>query len=330
MPPITNNLSNSSVDVSSIPSELQALVNNNPVLLSEYLMDGFGLIQKNFQVIQTDDKTPLISYEVADVLQPAKDDFNPTANAVSHKVRYADFKDMDIDLSLKRSDILKIYRSYERYIMGLTSKEEVLANPVQLYFLKDILARAGRNLALKTAYKGVYNASGSGSLAVADGLLLKFAAGRGVGGDIPSAQVYDSTVESITASNAYNEVNNVAQLTMSNPDMAGMPMLLRLSPEFYLKYKQNRRALFPNVVSPMENPTVLDDFQNITLVQEFGLQSTEFAFIEPGDNLFFTTDENVGNYSIKIIEDVKGWKLNIMLSGGFQYGAGKHLFMNDR
>jgi hypothetical protein len=327
--PITN--SSIRPNFATLPDELEEVIGQDPIIINDSIMDGFGKIREDFRVEQTDDKTPIFNLEVMDVNQPAKDDFNPTPDAVKIGAKLPKFHDIDIDLVLKRSDLLKIFRSYERWVAtpGRT-KEEVLANPWEMFFAKKVLEKAGEGLALKGTYRGVYNELGFGSMSSIDGLFLKFAAGRGSGGDIPSSHVYNSTVTNITATNAYQEVLEVAQKTEVEPGLVGTPLIMRLSPNVYRLYNKNRRALFPEFVGPNDQAKTVDDFENITIVPDLAYGNSEHISITVAENLLFLTNEDLGNYNMKMIEGIKHWELNIHYSACVEYGWGKLIFSNNR
>ncbi|MDR6195915.1 hypothetical protein [Siphonobacter sp. SORGH_AS_0500] len=327
---IDNNLVNS-VDISSLPAELQEVISSNPLVFNQALIDGFQKIRDDFEVIESDEKTPLVSFEIQDILQPAKDEFNPTEGAVKWGARLPEFHDIDIDLSLKRSDILSFVRSYLKYVAGVKTQEEALANPWPLFFLQEILQKAGRDLALISAYQGVRDDNGSGAKSVMNGLLFKLAIGRATGGDIKSANVYLSTRTAAEFdANVYEEANKIAQLTENDPDIAGRAMTLEMSTRTYRLYKETRRAKSPNTISISEQPTTLDDYPNIKIKVEPGLGSKRFMWVTLDGNKFFTFNKNYENFSVKLIEDVKGWKANIMFSADVNYGTGRYLYSNNR
>ncbi len=74
MPAITNALTNS-VDFSALPSQLQEVISTSPVVVRENVFDGWGAIRQDFEVLETDEKTPLLSLQIMDILKPASDDF---------------------------------------------------------------------------------------------------------------------------------------------------------------------------------------------------------------------------------------------------------------
>lgn len=329
---ITNNLINS-VDFSGLPNALQETISSNPIVIRENVFDGWGAIRSDFEVIESDEKTPLLSLQIMDILKPASDDFDPTADAIKWGARLPDFHDIEIDLSLKRSQVLAYYRSYLKYIAGFKNQNDVLANPWPLFLLGEIMKKAGRDLAITSAYRATRNNSLKGALYVLNGLLYHFTAGR-ASGDIPSGNVYDSVTTYATGSafdaDVYDEVNAIAVLTEANPDLAGQPLVFHMSPRNYRLYNETRRAKSPNTISLSEKPTVLDDYPNISIKVDQGLGSQRFMFITVPGNLFFTFNEDYSNMNLKMIEQVKGWELNIMFSAGITYGVGRLIYSNNR
>lgn len=330
MPAITNSLVNS-VPIADLPDALEAIIGQNPRLINDYVSDGFSKIRQDFVVDETDDKTPLINMQVMDILQPAKDDFNPTEDAIKFGARLPEFHDIDIDLSLKRSSVLNIYRSYIRFVTGLKSQKDVLDNPWPLFFLKEVMMKAGHDLAVFSAFRGVRTNNQVGALKVLNGLLYKFTAGRGGGGDIPTGNVFDSTTDAAGFdADAYDEINSIAQLTEADDKLAGRPLIMYVSAATYRKYRGVRRAASPNIVSLNDFPETLDDFPNIRFKVEEGLGNKRFSFITVPNNLYFILNENYTNFNLKMIEDVKGWSMNVMFSADVNYGVGRWIFSNDR
>lgn len=330
MPAIANNLVNS-VNIDNLPAELEETISRNPIVFNEFLIDGFSRIREDFHVMESDDKTPLVTMAVMDILQPAKDDFDPTPDAVKFGAKLPEFHDIDIDLSLKRSEILNFYRSYLKYVVGLKTQEDVLRNPWPLFFLQQILQKAGHDLAIITAYRGVRNNSQKGALHVLNGLLYKMTQGRATGGDIPSGNVYNSaTSANDFDADVYDEINEIAQLTEADPTLAGREMEMRMSARTYRLFRATRRAKSPETIGLADMPTKLDDFPHIGIKVEDGLGAKRFAFITVPGNLHFTFNQNYDNFNAKMIEDVKGWKLNLMFSADVNYGFGKYLFSNNR
>ncbi|PQA59172.1 hypothetical protein [Siphonobacter curvatus] len=327
---IANSLVNS-VDLSKLPAQLQETLSNKPIVFNQILVDGFEKIRQDFIVDESDEKTPLLSMEVRDILQPAKDGFDPTENAVAFGARMPEFHDIDIDLSLKRSDILKYFRSYLKYITGLKTQAEVLANPWPLFFLEQILGKAGNDLALISAYQGERNDNQKGARYVMNGLLYKLTQGRASGGDIAESNIYESVLDAIEFdAGVYDETNELAQLTESVPELAGRAMFVEMSPRSYRLYKQSRRAKSPNLVSLSEQPTHLDDFPNIEIKVESGLGNKRFQWLTVPGNKFFTFNQGYENFTAKLMEAIKGYEANIMFSADVNYGTGKYVFSNDR
>lgn len=327
---IANNLVNS-VKFDNLPTELAETISNTPEIMNTYLADGWGKIRDDFEVREQDDRTPLLSMEVMDIMRVASDDFDPSADAVKFGARLPTFNDIDIDLSLRRSDLINFYRTYLKNVIGFKNLNDLIANPWPLFFAKEILEKAGRDLAYNSTFRGVKNPAGSGSLTVMNGLLYKFAEGRGVGGDIPTGNLLTNALTGAQFDAAvYDQANELAQLTELNPDIAGRPMKIYMSPVTYRLYKETRRLKSPNTISLSEQPKVLDNFPNIEIKIELGLSNKRFMFISLPKNLFFVLNENYQNFNAKMVENVKGWETNFMFSADVNYGVGKYLFMNTR
>lgn len=328
---IANNLVNS-VKFDNLPNELADTISSTPEIMNMYLANGWGKIRSDFEVREQDDRTPLLSMEVMDIMRVASDDFDPSADAVKFGARLPTFNDIDIDLSLRRSDLINFYRTYLKNVIAFQSLDALISNPWPLFFAEQILEKAGRDLAYNSTFRGVKNPAVKGSLTVMNGLIYKFAEGRGSGGDIPTDNV--KNIAAMTANDfdadVYDQTNELAQLTESNPDISGRPMTVYMSAPSYRKYKATRREKSPNTISLSEQPAQLDDFPHIKIKVEEGLGNKRFQFISLPKNLFFVLNENYQNFNAKMIENVKGWEANFMFSADVNYGVGKYLFMNNR
>ncbi|MDQ1085638.1 hypothetical protein [Siphonobacter sp. SORGH_AS_1065] len=330
MSSIPNPLINS-VDFSGLPAELKETVSRNPMLFNTILIDGFEKIRTDFNVIECDEKTPLVSLEIQDILQPAKDEFDPTEGAVQFKARLPEFHDIDIDLSLRRSDILGFFRSYLKYVEGLKTQAEVLANPWPLFFLSKILEKAGHDLALTSAYRAIRNNSKKGALFVMNGLVYKLAQGRATGGDIKTGNVFNSTRTAADFdTNAYDEVNQIGKLTEQYPELVGRPMTIEMSLTTYNSYKESRRKKSEMLIALDDQPKTLDNYPHIKIKVEPGLGVSRFIWLTLDGNKFFTFNENYKNFNAKMIESIKGYEVNIMFSADVNYGYGKYVFSNNR
>lgn len=318
-------------DISLLPAELQTILNDNPQMFVDFMTTGMPWINQHFTVIESDGRTPLWSMEVVDFLRPAGDDWRPQ-NALKLGAKVPNFQDIDGDLEFPRSEIIKMARSHVKKVAGApTLKEAIQMKPFAYAFLSQLAGATGSLIETKGLFKGVRSGSptAQGTNLSMDGLNLKI--GQGVAsGDIPASNVYTSVAGTIDATNAYNEVLQLCQKTDANVALDGTPLNYYISPSQYRAYCQGRRAANPNTVGPGETPTTVDDFDNISFVKTPGLSGSQKHFISVKGNLFFCVPEGFLSPAIRMIEDVKFYKTNVMLSATVEYNFGKALFTNTK
>lgn len=313
----------------AFPAELKNVFDGRKEIIPDILANDFASLRDNFNTLVTDDKSPLVTLEVLDFARIAEDDFVPEESPLKFGARIPTFDDVDLDFQFTLDDLKTMYRSYLQYVKGLESERAVMENPFEVFYINEILRTHADNISVKAAWKGVKTAGQKGTDKVTDGLIKKTTEGR-TSTDIPAAQVFTAAT-TIDVSNAYAQVNGVAALVQSQkPALLNVPLECRVGRDMYQLYRQNRRALFPDFVGPQENPTVLDDYTNISFKIDPGLAGKQTVVITPKSNLYFVTNEDVGAYRLKIVEDVKVWKCSIRLSYGFNYGVGKWVFLNNK
>ncbi|MCX6216557.1 hypothetical protein [Spirosoma sp.] len=317
-------------DFSKLPTELMQVFDGRKDIVTTVLVDGEASLRADFEMLVTDNKSPLINLEVMDVLKAASDEFDPAEGALKFGARVPSFEDVDIDLHFTVGEIQTMYRSYLQYVKGLESEKDVLANPFQVFFLEQIIKTARANLRTLASWKAVKNGANKGSIYAITGLLAKLTAGRGVNGDIPSENVLTAAA-TIDDTNSYEQVIAMCkQVEAANEALLNIPLQLRLSPSLARSVNRRRQAKFSNVLRPDDVMTAIDGYDNVTLKADVGLSGKQTMVITPASNLFFVCNEDVSAYRLKAIETVKGYDINIRMSVGFDYGFGKLVFPNDK
>ncbi|GAB3790151.1 hypothetical protein GCM10028818_59850 [Spirosoma horti] len=317
-------------DFSKLPSELMQVFDGRKDIITDVLIDGEASLRSDFEMLVTDNKSPLINLEVMDVLKAASDDFDPAEGALKFGARTPSFEDVDIDLHFTIGEIQTMYRSYLQYVKGLSSEKDVLANPFQVFFLTEIIKTARGNLRTLASWKAVKNGANRGSIYAITGLLAKMTAGRAAQGDIPSANVLAVT-GAIDDTNAYEQVLAMCKVVENaNEALLNVPLQLRLAPGLVRAVNRRRQAKFSSVLRPDDVMKAVDGYDNITLKADVGLSGKQTMVITPASNLFFVCNEDVAAYRLKVVETVKGWDINIRMSVGFDYGFGKLTFLNDK
>lgn len=307
---------------------LMRTIDGNGAIILDSVYHGAQSLSNDFTVIKTRDQAALVQLGVKDSWAPASDDFNPK-QALEVRSRLATFKEGDIDLFITLSQIKEAYQSYLGWIKtpGL-SLNQVTAKPFELFFLELIIQKHFDFVRKKTSWGGVYNQAGTGAASLADGFIKMFTTGRAVGGDILSTHVFDG--DTITAANSYAQFNGVAdRVAAVNEDLLSDDLLAYCSLTAYDLYREGRQAKYPNFVAPDARPTVFDKYTGITFKVDPGLQGKSTIVITPKKNMMFVCNEDPSKYTLTIIRDVKGWKVSIRASFGFDYASPDWVFLND-
>lgn len=315
------------IRIDGVPADLMQAFEHDPNIIMTPMLNGTEAIQRYFTVDFARDKKTYSNMEIFDAIRVAGQDFDPV-EAAKMGVRKVQLEDFDIDLTLTRETIKGWVRSYLSSVTNMNREKPLIeSQSFPMFALQEIIKRQFGFLYLGGAWQGNRLANGRKSGDSVTGLLERLTEGRASGGDIPSSNVH--TAAAITESNAYEEVNAVAELVYnSDPAYLNQGLELRMSADTYLKYKRNRRTLFDKHVSPSENPTTLDDFQSIRIVQDPGLAGKQTIVLADPSIFKATINENVGDYSMSIVKNVKSWDFNLHFSLCFDYAWGKKIYLN--
>lgn len=318
------------MDFSALPSSLQGIAVSKGVLLPTYMFDAMSEILQGFDVIQNDGKTPLYTWEFIDNIKKAEDAFN--SNKVSKlTARIPTIEDYEIDTEISRSELISIFRSYQKWMMGLNTLDQALTADFAIFFLQKAMKELiVQKIALKAVWKGVRTSTQSdrGAEKSFTGMIKRISDGYGVGGDIPAGNVHEQE-DPLDATNAYNEINSVCQLAYNEPDLVGIPIDVFLSEQAWINYCKNRQALSPNTVKLGETVNKPDYMPNLTFKPQHGLAGKETVVATPVGNFKFSVNDNPNHYNLEMVKVIKGYQLNILASGGVDYGYGKYTFCND-
>jgi hypothetical protein len=298
-------------------------------VIQDAVLFGIDSLKNDFKVVMTRDKAPLLKVDVKDGLKASSNTFAPQS-VLGVKSRIADFMDADIDFEITNEDIKELYRSYLGWVMEPTrSESEVRDNPFELFFVRQVIARHFEFIRLKTAWKGVFNASAVGAENIADGLIAKITAGI-ADSSIAAGNVFTAAA-TISTSNAYDQVNGVAdKVAAADEKLLSAPLNVYLSQGMYDKYRKHRRALFPEHVGPNERPTTHDDYSNMSFVVDPGLAARDKVVITKKENLLFVVNEDPAAFSMNIVRQVKSYQVSMRISAGFDFATGDWLFTNDK
>ncbi|PMD97393.1 hypothetical protein BWI97_07120 [Siphonobacter sp. BAB-5405] len=306
------------------------LVEESPVLITDIIREGFESLQNDFTTTYLEDQAYLYSLTAFDVARVADDDFKP-AKASALNLRKAQLQNVDFDFYIPRSQVLSIALSHTRQFTGVSDVNEALDNPLELMFLREVLRAQGGFMRRNGSFKGSRNAAGTGAANAVDGILKKVAAGTaGSDADIPEEHVI-TPAAALDEKNAYDHVQGICDAILKHKeDLLSYPLEMRLAKATKLKYDRNRRTKFPQSVGPGETASHPDDYDGITFVEDPGLAEKDTIIVAPKSNLIFGMDSDVGINKIKIIDDLKGLKVNVFFRGLFDYAYGNFMFHNGK
>lgn len=315
-----------SLDTTAIPAELQRYVEANPEIITDLLQDGFQQINNDFDVRYADDEEVITNMRVMDILRVASDDYTPV-KAADFGYRKWKMQDVDADIFIPRSQIMGLAKGWLRQSKRVGSVQEVLDNPFETFFLREIIQGQGLFMRENSSWKGDADTAQTGSLYALDGLLYKIIAGV-ADGSIPAANTLNIAAFADDAA-VYDHIQALCDKYASVlPRLAESRGEIRLSRAMKLRYDRGRRAKFPNSVGPKDVALAPDDYENLVFTIDVGLAGKETIVITPPNNLFFGTDG--GQNRLTIIQDVKGWKCNLFFRAAFDFAYGKFIVRNNK
>ena len=314
------------VNFDTLPTELKGVAISQGALLPTYMFDAMSELLSSVDVIQNDGKTPLYTWEFFDLIKKAEDGFNP-GKIADAKARIPIIEDFEIDTEVTRSELITHYRGYQKWMFGLTSLDQALKGDFAVFFLqaamKDLLFK---KLAAKGFWGGVRTTvqADRGADKNFTGLVKRITDGCGVGGDIPEDNQITSDI--IIAANAYAEINEHAQKAYADEDLDGIDKNYYLSHNDWMLYCKGRQAASPSTVPLGETVNSPDWMPDIIFKPQTGLSKQDFQLITPQSNIKFSVNDNPENFNFELQKVMKGFQLNLLASGGADYGYGRYTF----
>lgn len=316
-----------SLDYTAIPADLQRYVEANPEIITDLIQDGFQQINNDFDVRYADDEEVITNMRVMDILRVASDDFTPV-KAAEFGYRKWKMQEVDADLFIPRSQLISLAKSWLRNAKRVGSVQETLDNPFEAFFLREIIQGQGLFLRENSSWKGDADAAETGSLYALDGLLYKMIAGV-ADSSIPAANTV--TVAGAFADDVavYDHIQTMCDKYADVlPRLAESKAEIRLARRMKQRYDRGRRTKFPDSVGPKDVAATADDYENLVFTVDVGLAGKETVVITPPSNLFFGTDG--GQNRLTIVQDVKGWKVNLFFRAAFDFAYGKFIVRNNK
>lgn len=316
-----------SLDITAIPADLQRYVEANPEIITDLIQDGFQELNNDFDVRYADDEEVITNMRVMDILRVASDDFTPV-KAAEFGYRKWKMQEIDADFFVPRSQLISLAKSWLREAKRVGSVQETLDNPFEAFFLREIIQGQGLFLRENSAWKGDADTAQTGSLFAIDGLLYKMIAGV-ADNSIPAANTVTVAGAFADDEAVYDHIQTLCDKYADVlPRLAESRAEIRLSRRMKQRYDRGRRAKFPESVGPKDVATSADDYENLVFTVDVGLAGKETVVITPPKNLFFGTDGSQNR--LTIIQDVKGWKVNLFFRAAFDFAYGKFIVRNNK
>ena len=315
------------VDFETLPTALKGIAIDKGFLLPTYMFDAMSELLKAFDVIQNDGKTALYTWEFFDIIKKAEDSFS-AGKIADLKARTPILEDFEIDTEITRSELITHFRSYQKWLFGLSNLDQALKGDFAVFFLQKAMQDLMfKKIAAKGVWKGVRTTvqADRGADKNFTGLIKKVTDGCGIGGDIPAGNVYDG--DSLILTNAYAEINAFAQKAYDDVDLTGIDKNFYLSFQNWQLYCKGRQAASNGTIALGATTDTPDWMPEIKFAPQMGLsQSDDFQLITPKSNLKFSVNDNAENFNFEMLKVMKAWQLNLLASGGIDYGFGKYLY----
>jgi hypothetical protein len=312
-------------DFSSLPSTLTDYVHENNVDLVYEVMYGMDS-SDHMQVIETNGKTPLVSFDGEDILQPSANDGAWNAKKLgTFKNRFLDPKAAKVDIEFVPAEAFKNYLNRQ----SRTGRKNQPVMTFEQWLIETYLPeRIAYLLERNTIWSGVYNGSGTTSTAIADGFLKHIL--TAIGDDsIPAANIIEcgTSNEAVTATNV---LTHFQDLVDGIPDEYKMvPLKLFCSPTVARWYERKYQTTHGSLPYNTQFQKTFVDGTQVEIVPRAGMQSSTRLILTPETNFFLGFDR-VDDLAALTFETSKR-KLLVMADFAFgcNFADPTQVFVND-
>ncbi len=317
-----------SLDVSSLSSELQQHISDNPAIFEKYFapMDNVLGFQTFDNVV---DKLPLYELDVSDPNQPSKSTHTPKAGVLDWKNRMLTVKEGEITLKFTKAQIEALHKTHLAKINSMARRGSVYDVPFEEYMLRRVIEKSSDQLRRLGVWKGVLNASGSTSADILNGILTILATDIAAT-TVPAANV--ATGAAITSSNAEAQFNAVKDIVIAqNPEYIDQPLVCYAAPEnvqhYWKNYQANHGALPYNTSYEKRN---LEGLGDCPIVSEIGMTGSDRIIITPRGNMALGTDAAERMSNIEIEKHLRDIHFLVDYKVGVNYGIAQLIWTNDQ
>ncbi|GAB3803407.1 hypothetical protein GCM10028819_33270 [Spirosoma humi] len=330
-----------SINLSALASALKSNIADYSMIYQERLANGFDIKSDSlFTVIPTVDQVPLVRDSTGSILQPGrKGTTNFTNNFLTLNNRMGILRPFKVDLQL---DEVTLYAWSKLYggIRKATDPKDIYSFAAMDYYMSRIMKRMGKDF-LGTVWSGVYNATGTSPLDIADGLSLLLTqgyatSGTGFVGDIPAGNMI-TAVATIDASNVLSEINKLVLKLAANTDLdKSEPAQLCLDPTTFVYLTNAVSSALSNgqaIVTYTNGEYRLAAYPNTRIVAKNWLTVVgKMIWTLEGNFVVITPEvpETTDAGSIQIEQSARN--INIFLDGeiGLNYIDGRYIYLNSK
>lgn len=281
--------------------------------------------ERYFTVVeQVDDEMPIPIVDVESFLKPNNDaEFEPTAEAIKFSSEVLKTHRFKGDLSIVPGGFHGTWLAKYRKKKGAAySEHDAITEIVFEEYLMDLITKkAGEDIRLKAAFKGVRNAAGTTPADITNGVDTIIKAKRSAGDIVPvstgavtTSNIVDKLYVVHSALNeAVKEVQTQCILPANLFDAAakqirtGQPNLVITSNEQYLQQRFATEVMLPET--------------NVVLKRESGRGTTQMLYITQIENLFMVLDRR--NDYTNITTEKRNRKIELMIDGRVGFNVGK-------
>lgn len=300
-----------SINLTSLSTELKQRIEDGGKemifdLVSQGIPDYFG------KITGVNGTTPLVSVLTGEVLQPgAKNSFNSKGDT-SIKSRLCQIRPVKFDKTFLPADIYALYNTYMAQVKG--GKIDPSKLPFEAEIMKSLAIRIEKDK-LNAIWNGTYNASGTDTVDVMDGIRTLVTAAV-ASTDIPAGNVYAGAA--ITASNAFEQIKGVSSLVLASKEYASAPMDMMVSSQVYDFYCQDYIATRGTSMTVNEFGQAVVEGTNHRLRPVSWLNGSSRVILTPtSENLFLCVDDENPLANIQVESALR----NIHVFGDLYFGV---------
>lgn len=274
---VTGVTSAGAIDFTNLAAGLGAYSRANSETIMSELMLGMDIEDRITVLDDVTDEFPLIKMITGDLIKPGGDPttFSATADALTPDPRILKVRPWKIDLTFYPQ---LLERQYNAFLRGQKITPEEL--PFAEFFFNEMAKKANENARTSVLFKGVYNASGTTPIAVADGYL------KIITDEITATNITPVATGAVSLATVLDDVDDVIAGLHEAAQTAGGDVLV--SPTLFKWYVHKYRTEYGANANytGMAKDMVEIDGTNFILKREPGLSGSQRIIATVANNLY--------------------------------------------